>query len=43
MTQLAFSNLFEYLCYGSTATVNIFTLTVVGSTLDVRSSTDVRF
>ena len=27
---------FEYICYGSTDNINIFTLTVRGSTLDVR-------
>ena len=27
---------FRFICYGSTATRNIFTLTVRGSTLDVR-------
>ena len=32
---LALSDSFEYLCYGSTAIENIFTLTVPGSTLDV--------
>ena len=31
---LALSDLFEYLCYGSTVIINIFTLTVRGSTLD---------
>ena len=29
----ALSDSFEYLCYGSTATINIFTPTVRGSTL----------
>ena len=28
--------LFEYLCYGYKAIINIFTLTVLGSTLDIR-------
>ena len=36
MTLLALSHSFEYICYGSTAIENIFTLTVWGSTLDVR-------
>ena len=36
MTLLAISYSFEYLCYGSTATINCFT-TMGGSTLDVRS------
>ena len=31
----ALSDSFEYLCYGSTASRNIFTSTVRGSTLDV--------
>ena len=30
------SDSFKYLCYGSTATINIVILTVPGSTLDVR-------
>ena len=33
---VSFSTSLEYLCYGSTAIINIFTLTVRGSTLDVR-------
>ena len=36
MSSLALSDSFEYLWYGSTAIRNIFTLTVRGSTLDVR-------
>ena len=36
MSQLAFSDSLEYLCYGSTAIINIFTLTVRGTTLEVR-------
>ena len=35
-SQSALSASFEYLCYGSTANINSFTLTVHGSTLDVR-------
>ena len=35
MSQLALSDSFEYLCYGSTAIRNMLTLTVLGSTLDV--------
>ena len=35
MSSLAFSDSFEYLCYGSTAVINILILTVRGSTLDV--------
>ena len=35
MSWLALSDSFEYLCYGSTAIINIFSLTVWGSTLDV--------
>ena len=31
----ALSDSFEYLCYGCTAIMNIFTLTVRGLTLDV--------
>ena len=34
MSQLAFSDLFEYLCYGSTAITHMFIHTVRGSTLD---------
>ena len=34
--RLALSDSFEYLCYGSTTIINIFTLTVRGSTLVVR-------
>ena len=33
---LALSASFEYICYGYTAIINLFTLTVRGSTLDVR-------
>ena len=33
MSSLALPDSFEYLCYGSTAIRNIFTLTVQGSTL----------
>ena len=36
---LSLSGSFEYLCYGSTATIYIFTLSVRGSTLDVRRLT----
>ena len=36
MSELALSDSFEYLCYGSMAIINIFTLTARGSTLDVR-------
>ena len=38
MYSLALSDLFEYLglCYASTAIINMFTLTVQGSTLNVR-------
>ena len=36
MSQLALSDLFEYLCYRSTAIRNIDTFAVRGSTLDVR-------
>ena len=36
MAQLALSDSFEYLCYRSTVTINIFTFMVPGSTLDVR-------
>ena len=32
MSVLALSDSFEYLCYGSTASINIFTLSVRGST-----------
>ena len=42
---LTFSALFEYLCYGFTAIINMFTLSVRGLTLDVRiwrSPLDVR-
>ena len=35
MSSLAFSDSFEYLCYGSMVIMNIFTLTVPGSTSDV--------
>ena len=35
MSRLPPSDSFEYLCYGSTANINIFTLTVRGWTLDV--------
>ena len=35
MSLLALSDSFEYLCYGSAAIINIFTLTVRGSTLVV--------
>ena len=35
MSYSALSDSFEYLCYGSTAIRNVFTLTVRGSTLDV--------
>ena len=37
MSQLAVSASFEYLCYGSAATIYSFPLTVRWSTLDVRS------
>ena len=37
MFLLALSDLYEYLCYGSKTSRNIFTLTAQGSTLDVRS------
>ena len=33
LTELAPPNSFEYLCYGSTVIINIFTFTVRGSTL----------
>ena len=36
MSYSALSDSFEYLCYRSTAIRNIFSLTVRGSTLDVR-------
>ena len=36
MSYLALSASFEYLCYGSTAILNIFTITVRGSALDFR-------
>ena len=36
MSWLALSASFEYICYGSTVTMNMFTLTVWGSNLDVR-------
>ena len=36
MSYSALSDSFEYLCYGSTANIYIFTLTVRGSTLVVR-------
>ena len=36
MSQLALSDSFECVCYGSTAIINVFILTVRGSTLDVR-------
>ena len=41
MSSSALSDSFEYLCYGSTAIINSFTLTVRGSifTLTVRGST----
>ena len=39
MSYSALSDSFEYLCYGSTGVINIFTLTVRGSTLDVRNLT----
>ena len=48
LSQLALSDSFEYLCYGSTAIRNIFTLTVRRSSLDIDfrrenlKSTDVR-
>ena len=34
MSSLAFADSFEYLCYVSTAIINMFTLTVRGSTLE---------
>ena len=36
MSSLALTDSFEYLCYGLIAIINIFTLTVWGSTLVVR-------
>ena len=36
MSQLALSASFEYLCYGTTAIIHIFTLTVRGLTLNFR-------
>ena len=36
MSYLGLSDSFEYLCYGYTAIMNIFTLTLRGSTLVVR-------
>ena len=36
MSQLALSALFEFLCYGSTAIINILTLSVRGPILYVR-------
>ena len=36
MPWLAFSDSFEYLCYGSTTIINMFTLTARGSILDRR-------
>ena len=36
MSLSALSDSFEYLCYGSTAVRNMFTLTARGSTLVVR-------
>ena len=36
MGLLTLYDLFEYLCYGSTAIINIFTFTVQGSTFVVR-------
>ena len=37
MSQFALSDSLEYLCYGSTAIINMFTdITVRGSTFDVR-------
>ena len=35
MSQLTLSDSFDYLCYGSTININMFTLTLRGSTLDI--------
>ena len=47
MSYLALSDSFKYpvpyLCYGSTASLNIFTFTVRGSTLDVRTDFGVKY
>ena len=36
MSSLTVSDTFEYLCYGCVAIIDMFTLTVRGSTLDFR-------